>query len=81
MSVVDKFYEIMENEDWDFDEIISRVTDMLEEEKKNGSIKCYEHHSDIDVFDSCGLDIYYLAISWVDNNNELQMAGASYYNN
>ena len=78
MNVREKFYEIMEKED-DFDELKGQVTDMLEEEKKNGNIKSYQHFADKDVFDSCGLDIFYLAISWVDNDNQLQMAGASYY--
>nr|DAO43714.1 MAG TPA: hypothetical protein [Caudoviricetes sp.] len=79
MSIRDKFHEIMEKED-DFDELIGEVKDMLESEKQNGNIKNYNYESDIDVFDSCGLDIYYLSICWVDNNDELQIAGASYCN-
>lgn len=78
MSIHDKFYEIMEKED-DFDELIGEVKDMLESEKQNGNIKNYNYESDTDVFDSCGLDIYYLSICWIDNNDELQIAGASYY--
>ena len=78
MSIRDKFYEIMEKED-SFDELIRNVKDMLESEKENGNIKNYNYESDTDVFDSCGLDIYYLSICWVDNNDELHIAGSSYY--
>ena len=81
MNIADKFYEIMEKEDCCFDEMISEVTEMLEEEKRSGNIKSYEHISDKDVFDSCDLDIYYLSIGWIDNENQLQIAGASYYSN
>lgn len=78
MSIRDKFYEIMEKED-SFDELIGEVKDMLESEKENGNIKNYNYESDTDVFDSCGLGIYYLSICWVDNNDELHIAGSSYY--
>ena len=78
MSIRDKFYEIMEKED-SFDELIRNVKYMLESEKENGNIKNYNYESDTDVFDSCSLDIYYLSICWVDNNDELHIAGSSYY--
>ena len=78
MSIREKFYEIMEKEDA-FDELIGEITDVLESEKEKGNIKDYQHFSDTDVFDSCGLDIYCLSICWVDNNNKLHIAGASYY--
>lgn len=81
MSITDKFYEIMEKEDCDFDEMIGEVTRMFEKEKKKGNIKDYKHFSDEDVFDSCGLDIYYLSVSWIDNDNQIHIAGASYYSN
>ena len=55
------------------------VKRMLESEKENGNIKNYNYESDTDVFDSCGLGIYYLSICWVDNNDELHIAGSSYY--
>lgn len=78
MDIREKFYEIMEKEN-SFDELIGEVTDILEDERKAGNIKGYKHEIDMDVFDSCGLDIYYLSICWIDNNDELQIAGASYY--
>lgn len=78
MDLEEKFYEIMEKEDG-FDELIGEVEDMLKEKKEKGIIKDYNHISDIDVFDSCGLVIYYLSICWIDNDNKLHIAGSSYY--
>lgn len=74
----DKFYEIMEQEN-SYDELISEVTEMLTKEKLNGNIKDFDTFSDEEVFDSCGLDIFYLSISWIDKDNKLYTAGSSYY--
>ena len=80
MNIIEKFYEIMEKED-DFDELIEEVEEMLEAEKKKVNINEYAHFSDTDVFDSCGLDIYYLTICWIDKDGKLQIEGTSYYLN
>ena len=74
----EKFYEIMEKEDG-FDELIGEVEDMLKEEKEKGNIKHYEYFSDEDVFDSCGLSIFYLSICWIDLEDKLHIAGDRYY--
>lgn len=78
MSVREKFYKIMEKED-SFDELINEVEDMLKEEKDKGNISSYKYESDTDVYDSCGLDIYYLSIAWVNKDGSLEVAGASYW--
>lgn len=79
MDIREKFYEIMEQEKG-IDEVIEEVKEMLEEEVQNNNIKTYEILEDMDVFDSPGLDIYYVSISWVDSNSgKLVMAGSSYW--
>lgn len=78
MSVRDKFYEIMEHENG-FDETYTEVEEMLRSEKETGNIKDFTLISDTDVFDSCGLSIYYVSISWIDNENKLQIAGSCYW--
>lgn len=32
-------------------------------------------HTDTDVFDSCGLDIFYISVAYVDSDDELQICG------
>lgn len=78
MNIREKFYEIMEKED-DFDELFGEVKDMLDEAKLSGKILDYEMNSDIDVYDSPGMDVYYLSIAWVKDDGELNIAGTSYY--
>lgn len=78
MDLREKFYEIMEKDD-SFDELIGKVEELLKAERDKGNIKEYEDMFDTDVFDSPGLDIFYLSICWIDNNDKLQIAGASYY--
>ena len=78
MDLRGKFYEIMEKDD-SLDELIGKVEELLKAEKDEGNIKDYEYTPDTDVFDSPGLDIFYLSICWIDNNDKLQIAGAGYY--
>ena len=77
--ISDKFYDIMENNDLSFDDLIGEVKDFLEQEKKNGNIKSYNYFVDDDVYDSCGFDIYYLSICWIDLDNKLHIVGTNYY--
>lgn len=79
MDIREKFLEIMENDVVSFDDLIGEVKDMLEEQKSLGNIKDYSHEIDMDVYDSSGLDIYYLSIVWIDNDGKLNVAGASYW--
>ena len=78
MTVREKFYEIMEKED-PLESLVGEVKKMLEEEKINGNISSYTYEQDMDVYDSCGLDIYYLSIAWVNVDGSLEVAGASYW--
>ena len=79
MNIKEKFLSIMENDIAGFNDLIGEVKDMLEEQKSLGNIKDYSHELDMDVYDSCGLDIYYLSIAWVDNDGKLNVAGTSYW--
>lgn len=79
MNIKEKFFEIMENDVRSFDDLIGDTKDMLEAEKSVGNIKDYRYEIDMDVYDSCGLDIYYLSIAWVDKDGNLEVTGASYW--
>lgn len=79
MNIADKFYEIMEQEDKGYKEIKKEVSELFVEAKSSGEIQDFIFRTDEDVFDSCGLDIYYISVGWIDNDDELQIAGASYY--
>ena len=79
MNIKEKFLEIMENDVSSFDDLVGEVKDMLEEQKSLGNIKDYSHEIDMDVYDSSGLDIYYISIAWINNDGELNVAGASYW--
>ena len=47
--------------------------------KAAGNIAYYNCELDMDVYDSCGLDIYYVSVAWVDSEGKLEVAGASYW--
>lgn len=79
MNIKEKFYETMENDVSSFDDLVGEVKDMLEEQKSLGNIKDYSHEIDMDVYDSSGLDIYYISIAWIDNDGKLNVTGASYW--
>ena len=79
MEIADKFYEIMEQEDKGYDEIKEEVSELFSNAKLSCEIQDFIFATDEDVFDSCGLDIYYVSVSWIDNEDKLQIAGASYY--
>lgn len=67
MSIEEKIYEIIDKHDeyGEVDECVEELGNYLSEkiESKNFLIK-----SDTDVFDSCGLDIYYIMVSWIDED-------------
>ena len=58
MGIEDKFYEIIEKYDGsgEIDECVGEIEEMLD---NNKDVLRYKTHSDTDVFDSCGLDIFY----------------------
>ena len=80
MNIAGKFYEIIEQEEKGYDEIKKEVSELFEKAKLSGEIQDFIFATDEDVFDSCGLDIYYISVSWIDNDDKLQITGASYYN-
>lgn len=74
MSIRESIWEIIEKYDnGDIDECIEEIKTYL---GNNKSIKQYKVYYDDDVFDSCGLDIYYLSVSWIDNDDVLDVCGA-----
>lgn len=79
MNIADKFYKIMEQEDKGYEEIKKEISELFVEAKSCGKIQDFIFRTDEDVFDSCGLDIYYISVSWINDDDKLQIAGASYY--
>lgn len=75
----EKFYDLLEKENVDLDDIVGEIEECFELEKQNGTIKDYKIETDCDVFESCGLDIYYVSVCWIDLTNELHIVGGSYY--
>ena len=43
--------------------------------KLQDNVKLFKILTDSDVFDSCGLDIFYVSVAWIDENNELTICG------
>jgi len=74
MNIEEKIYEIIEKYDGtgEIDECVGEIEEMLD---NNKDVLRYKTHSDTDVFDSCGLDIFYISVSYVDRNNDLQICG------
>lgn len=74
MSITDKIYEIIEEYggSGEIDECAEDIEWFME---RNVGVKDYKIHSDTDVFDSCGLGIFYVAVSWIDTAGELHICG------
>lgn len=79
MDLRDKFYEIMEQEEKGYEEIKQEVSDLFQKAKMCLDIEDFIFTTDEDVFDSCGLDIYYISVAWIDNDEKLNIVGSSYY--
>lgn len=73
-----EIYDIIEKYDGsgDIDECIGEIETLLEKYISEGVIKKFETFLDTDVFDSCGLDIYYISVAWIDNSDELHICGS-----
>ena len=73
----DKIYEIIEKYDGsgEVDECVEVIEEFLS--KCHDEVKTFKVWLDTDVFDSCGLDIFYIAVSWIDNYGYLKMCGAT----
>ena len=72
MSIRDKIYDAMGKyeDNGDLGECVSGLEDLLDAE---GVV--YEIFTDEEVFNSCGFDIYYVSVSWIENN-KLNVCGS-----
>lgn len=59
---------------------VSEIKDTLNELVHNGEVQEFKVWSDTDVYDSCGLDIYYIAVTWIGKHGELNICGVSLEN-
>lgn len=74
----EKIYEIIEkyDETGNVDGCVEEINEFMEDMISNNEILKFKTFTDTDVFDSCGLDIYYISISWIDKNNDLDICGS-----
>lgn len=73
MDIKDKIYEIIEEYDGSGD--VDECVDKIEEFLKENNITDYKIEDDTDVYDSCGLDIFYISVAWNDENG-LHLCGS-----
>ena len=78
----DVIYDIIEKYDGNGNvgECVGEIKDTLNELVHNGEVQEFKVWSDTDVYDSCGLDIYYIAVTWIGKHGELNICGASLEN-
>lgn len=73
MSIKETIWDIIEKHDNDdIDECVGEIEAYLQ---ANYNIKSYRVDADTDVYDSCGLDIYYISACWIDMSDNLDMCG------
>ena len=67
LSIEEKIYEIIDKHDecGEVDECVDEIESFLSEKCNLTDFKVV---SDTDVFDSCGLDIYYIMVAWNDSD-------------
>lgn len=65
LSIEEKIYEIIDKHDecGEVDECVDEIESFLSGECNLSDFKVI---SDTDVFDSCGLNIYYIMVAWND---------------
>jgi len=75
MNLREEIYEIIEEFDGsgEIDECVEEIEKLFID---NSDISNYEVFTDTDVFDSCGLDIFYISVAWVDIDGELHICGS-----
>lgn len=80
MDINQEIYNIIEdyNNDGDIEECKDEIEHFLNHCEYVNECSVWW---DEDVFDSPGLDIGYIAVSYTDNNNELHMCGSAFYTN
>lgn len=73
MTLKEKIYEIIEWFDGtgNIDDCVFTIEEFL----KENAITDYKIESDTDVFDSCGLGIFYVSVAWNDSNG-LNLCGS-----
>lgn len=74
MDIEKKIYEIIEKHDeyGNIDECEAEIDEFLE---NNENVKQFMIMKDTDVFDSCGLDIYYISVAYTDIDGEINICG------
>lgn len=65
MDIEEKIYEIIEKYDevGEINECVDEIDTFM---SKECNLSDFKVMSDDDVFDSCGLDIYYIMVAWND---------------
>lgn len=58
------------------DECTKEIEEYLQPLNDTGKILGFLVYQDDDVFDSCGLDLYYIAASWVDRKHNINICGS-----
>lgn len=74
-EIRDNIYELIDKHDGcgAIDECEDDISEYL---ASTDNVFQYKVWKDTDVFDSCGLDIFYISAAWIDKNGELQICGA-----
>jgi len=74
MDIEEKIYEIIEkyDETGDIDSCEEEIDELME---NNENVKQFMILKDTDVFDSCGLDIYYISVAYTDVDGEINICG------
>ncbi len=67
MSIKEKIYEIIDkcDEYGEVDECVDEIKLFL---SKKCNLTDFKVVSDTDVFDSCGLEVYYIMVAWNDSD-------------
>ncbi len=75
MAVKEKIYETIEEYDGsgNIDECVTTIKKFM---YLSDSVLEFEIHTDTDVFDSCGLGIYYISVAWNDDDGVLNVCGS-----
>lgn len=77
-NLKEKFQEILEM-NISYENCQGLVEDLFNNAKDSNEIKDFKIITDEDVYDSPGMDIYYISVAWIDNNNNLEIIGQPYY--
>lgn len=74
----ERFFNIFKDE-YSYNNCRDSVLKLFGDAKDNGEIIDYCVNLDDDVFDSPGLDIYYISVGYVDNKSKVHCIGSPYY--